>query len=67
MPSFENEYYLGNAGVWTRLRRDLRLAAYLATKMVQYFTFGRRLRRALRAAHDRGVPLDVDGLPRGRI
>lgn len=67
MPSFEKEYYLGNAGPMARLRRDLRLAAYLVTKIVQYFTFGRRLRRALRAARDRGTPLDVDGLPRGRI
>ena len=67
MASFEDEYYLGDAGPGARLRRDLRLAVYLAGKMVQYFTFGRRIRRALATARARGEPVKVDGLPRGRI
>lgn len=67
MASFEDDYYLSDAGPIARLRRDLRLAIYLTSKILQYFTFGRRIRRALRAAHARGEALNVDGLPRGRI
>lgn len=67
MASFEDEYYLGDASRWTRLRRDFRLAVYLGGKIVQYVTFGRRIRRALRAAQATGEALKVDGLPRGRI
>ncbi len=67
MASFEDEYYLGRAGLAARLRRDLRLAAYLFGKTVQYFTFGRRIRRALRDARAQHEQVKVDGLPRGRI
>jgi hypothetical protein len=67
MASFEDDYYLGNATRRARLRRDVRLAFYLAGKTLQYFTFGRRIRRALRGARARGEELKVDGLPRGRI
>ena len=67
MASFEEEYYLGNVSRWTRLKRDVRLAVYLAKKIVQYFTFGRRIRRALATAKSEGEPVKVDGLPRGRI
>ncbi|MEZ5498755.1 MAG: hypothetical protein R3E77_04900 [Steroidobacteraceae bacterium] len=60
MPSFEQQYYLGNASWLERRRRDLRLLASLLRGLYWYATAGTRLRRGYRKARQQGRVLWLD-------
>ena len=65
MSSFEERFYLGQASAWSRLRRDLRLAAYLLGSAWWWLVVGARVRRRYRAAERRGEVFRLETLERG--
>ncbi len=65
MSSFEERFYLGQASPWRRLRRDLRLAAYLLGTAWWWLVVGARVRRRYRAAQRRGEVFRLETLERG--
>lgn len=65
MSSFEERFYLGQASRWRRLRRDLRLAAYLLGTAWWWLVVGARVRRRYRAAQRRGEVFRLETLERG--
>ncbi len=60
MPSFEERFYLENASVAQRLRRDLALIGSLIAAAWAYIWPGIKVRRAYRRALREGTPLSLD-------
>jgi hypothetical protein len=66
MSSFEARFYLGEAGRWQRLRRDLRLVAHLLGLAWWWLVVGARVRRDYRAARQAGEMVRLDEMEGGR-
>jgi hypothetical protein len=64
--SFEDRFYLGQAGRWRRLGRDWRLGLHLLGLAWWWLTVGARVRREYRAAQRSGETIHLDGLDGGR-
>lgn len=60
MKTYEEMFYLRDAGFFRRAARNLRLLAFLARGIWVYWTLGRRLRRAYRAQALSGGTLWLD-------
>ena len=67
MKSFEDRFYLQDAGFLRRAARDVLLFCYLASKVLLWVVLGRRVRKAYRRAERSGAPLAVDELHKGRV
>ncbi len=61
MPTFEQMFYLREAGWWPRARRNFRLLRFLAGIVWTYWTVGRRLRAELRRQEAGGGTIWLDG------
>lgn len=64
MPTFEQMFYLREAGLWPRTLRNLRLLRFLARIVWTYWTVGRRLRAELRRKEAGGGTIWLDGKER---
>lgn len=62
MSSFEQRYYVRNATLLQRLRRDVRLAWENLSFLFLWLTRGRRIRRAYRRAQDADTQLIIEDL-----
>ena len=67
MAGFEKEYVLADASLGERIRRDWRLGTHLIRVCWMWFTIGRKLRSATRAAEGGGPKIPLDRLKRGRV
>ncbi len=65
MTSFEDRFYLGEAGRWRRFWRDLRLGLHLLGLAWWWLAVGARVRRDYRAARSSGEAFHLDGLEDG--
>lgn len=59
-PTFDQLYSLPDGGRWATLKRDYRLAKFLAMNLVFWATKGRRIRRAYRDSVAAGKPFLLD-------
>ena len=62
MASFEEKYYLANAGLMARLKRDLRLLQDSLAFILLWASRGRRLRADYRRARDENSEVILDDL-----
>ena len=62
MSSFEQKYYLTDAGLLTRLRRDLRLLWESLAFLFYWATRGRQLRASYRKATRENTEIVLDNL-----
>lgn len=62
MKTFQQAYYLDEAGFCRRLWRDLRLFAYLVEMAWFWLVLGGRVRREVRRAKRSGKPFPIDFL-----
>ncbi len=60
MSSFEEKYYLTDPTFMQRLRRDARMVVDSARFLVLWATLGRRLRKAVKDAERKGVPIVLE-------
>lgn len=59
-PTFEERFHELRPGLYRRLRRDLRCAAYLGAFFWRYAIFGAKVRRKYKACEASGEPFWLD-------
>ncbi len=60
MPTYDEEFHVLEDDRWKRLRRDLRLMAWLLKALYGYVVIGARIRRAYREKQRAGQPYWLD-------
>ncbi len=60
MPSYDDEFHVLEDDRWKRLRRDLRLVAWLLKALYGYVVIGARIRRSYREKQRAGQPYWLD-------
>ncbi len=62
MSSFETRFYCTERAIWPRIQRNLSLMVWIAKVILDWFTQGRRLRKAGRHAWRENRVLYLDDL-----